>query len=62
MHLSSVASSSSDVSKHIGGVSAAAEATGQAAGMVLQNARELDGQSGQLRAAVDDFLGKVRAA
>jgi methyl-accepting chemotaxis protein len=61
-NIQSVATGSSDVSKHIGGVSAAAEATGQAAGMVLANARELDGQSSLLRAAVDDFLGKVRAA
>jgi methyl-accepting chemotaxis protein len=29
---------------------------------VLSNARELDNQSGMLRSAVDEFLGKVRAA
>jgi methyl-accepting chemotaxis protein len=29
---------------------------------VLSNARELDNQSGMLRAAVDAFLIKVRAA
>ena len=61
-NIQSVAAGSSEVSKHIGGVSAAAEATGQAAGAVLSNARELDGQSGILRKAVDEFLAKVRAA
>jgi methyl-accepting chemotaxis protein len=57
-----VASGSSEISAHIGGVSAAAEATGTAASDVLSNARELDNQSGKLRAAVDQFLTKVRAA
>ncbi len=61
-NIQSVAAGSNEVSKHIGGVSAAAEATGQAAGAVLTNAKELDGQSGILRKAVDDFLAKVRAA
>jgi methyl-accepting chemotaxis protein len=61
-NIQSVTAGSSEVSDHIGGVSAAAEATGAAATTVLSNARELDGQSGILRAAVDDFLVKVRAA
>lgn len=61
-NIQSVAAGSNEVSKHIGGVSAAAEATGQAAGTVLNNAKELDGQSGILRHAVDEFLAKVRAA
>jgi methyl-accepting chemotaxis protein len=29
---------------------------------VLSSARDLDSQSGMLREAVDEFLGKVRAA
>ncbi|WP_398465746.1 methyl-accepting chemotaxis protein [Tardiphaga sp.] len=61
-NIQSVAAGSNEVSKHIGGVSSAAEATGQAAGMVLSSARELDGQSGILSKAVDEFLAKVRAA
>ncbi|MCG6207026.1 hypothetical protein LPW26_20470 [Rhodopseudomonas sp. HC1] len=50
------------ISQHIGGVSAAASATGDAASQVLSHARGLDGQSGALQSAVDDFLNKVRAA
>ena len=61
-NIQSVAAGSSEVSSHIGGVSAAAEATGQAATQVLSDARDLDGQSGMLRIAVDEFLTKVRAA
>ncbi|MBC7584019.1 MAG: hypothetical protein H7316_11705, partial [Tardiphaga sp.] len=49
-------------SNNISGVTASAEATGAAASHVLSNARDLDGQSGMLRAAVSDFLSKVRAA
>ena len=52
----------SEISAHIGGVTTAAAATGKAASEVLSNARELDNQSGMLRSAVDEFLGKVRAA
>jgi len=61
-NIQSVAAGASEVSKHIGGVSSAAEATGSAASHVLSNARELEGQSGLLQAAVDEFLTKVRAA
>jgi methyl-accepting chemotaxis protein len=61
-NIQSVAAGSSEVNDNIGGVSAAAEATGTAASAVLANARELDNQSGMLRAAVDQFLVKVRAA
>jgi methyl-accepting chemotaxis protein len=61
-NIQSVAAGSSEVSDNIGGVSAAAEATGTAASTVLSSARELDNQSGMLRAAVDHFLLKVRAA
>ncbi|QUS42524.1 methyl-accepting chemotaxis protein [Tardiphaga alba] len=61
-NIQSVAAGSNEVNKHIGGVSSAAEATGQAAGAVLASAKELDGQSGILSKAVDEFLAKVRAA
>jgi methyl-accepting chemotaxis protein len=61
-NIQSVAAGSSEISAHIGGVSTAASATGKAASEVLSNARELDNQSGMLRNAVDEFLGKVRAA
>jgi methyl-accepting chemotaxis protein len=60
--IQSVAAGASEISNNIGGVSSAAEATGAAASQVLANARELDSQSGMLRAAVNDFLSKVRAA
>ncbi|MDO8977658.1 MAG: methyl-accepting chemotaxis protein [Afipia sp.] len=61
-NIQSVAAGSSEISDHIGGVSAAAAATGTAASDVLTSARDLDQQSGMLRTAVDEFLGKVRAA
>jgi len=61
-NIQSVAAGSSEISNHIGGVTTAAQATGDAASDVLANARELDTQSGMLRSAVDGFLAKVRAA
>ncbi|ANW04185.1 methyl-accepting chemotaxis protein [Bradyrhizobium icense] len=61
-NIQSVAAGSSEISTHIGGVTTAAAATGKAASEVLASARELDTQSGMLRSAVDEFLGKVRAA
>ncbi len=61
-NIQSAAAGSSEISTHIGGVTTAAEATGTAASQVLDNARELDNQSGMLRSAVDGFLAKVRAA
>ena len=61
-NIQSVAAGSNEISDHIGGVSSAAAATGSAASDVLSSARELDNQSGMLRSAVDEFLGKVRAA
>jgi methyl-accepting chemotaxis protein len=61
-NIQSVATGSSEINAHIGGVTTAAAATGAAASEVLANARELDGQSGMLRSAVDSFLAKVRAA
>ncbi|QDM18229.1 methyl-accepting chemotaxis protein [Tardiphaga sp. vice278] len=60
--IQSVAAGASEISHNIGGVTASAEATGAAASQVLSSARELDSQSGMLRAAVSDFLSKVRAA
>ncbi|MGD9839269.1 MAG: methyl-accepting chemotaxis protein [Afipia sp.] len=61
-NIQSVAAGSNEISNHIGSVSAAASATGDAASVVLTSARDLDQQSGMLRLAVDEFLGKVRAA
>nr|WP_249788477.1 methyl-accepting chemotaxis protein [Bradyrhizobium sp. G127] len=61
-NIQSVAEGSNEISGHIGGVSSAAAATGTAAADVLSSARDLDQQSGMLRSAVDEFLGKVRAA
>ncbi|KRR29363.1 methyl-accepting chemotaxis protein [Bradyrhizobium retamae] len=61
-NIQSVAAGSNEISAHIGGVSTAAAATGKAASEVLASARELDTQSGMLRSAVDEFLGKVRVA
>ena len=61
-NIQSVAAGSNEISTHLGGVTTAAAATGKAASEVLANARELDTQSGMLRSAVDEFLGKVRAA
>jgi methyl-accepting chemotaxis protein len=61
-NIQQVAAGSSEINAHIGGVTSAAEATGNAATDVLANARELDTQSSMLRSAVDGFLAKVRAA
>jgi methyl-accepting chemotaxis protein len=61
-NIQSAAAGSDEISHHIGGVSSAAEATGSAASDVLVNAKELDGQAGMLRSAVNEFLTKVRAA
>jgi methyl-accepting chemotaxis protein len=61
-NIQSAAAGSSEISTHISGVTTAATATGTAASEVLENARELDNQSGMLRSAVDGFLSKVRAA
>jgi methyl-accepting chemotaxis protein len=61
-NIQSAAAGSDEISHHIEGVSTAAAATGTAASDVLTNARELDEQAGRLRSAVNEFLGKVRAA
>ncbi|MBS0471564.1 MAG: HAMP domain-containing protein [Proteobacteria bacterium] len=51
-----------DVSANIGGVTQAANGTGAAASQVLQVARALSGQSGDLRRQVVEFLTAVKAA
>jgi methyl-accepting chemotaxis protein/CHASE3 domain sensor protein len=51
-----------EVSSNIAGVSQAASETGAASSQVLSTAGELAKQSEVLRAEVDDFLAKVRAA
>jgi methyl-accepting chemotaxis protein len=51
-----------EVSRNIAGVSDAAQASGKAANDVLGVAHELNAQAVTLRAAVDGFLAKVRAA
>jgi methyl-accepting chemotaxis protein len=61
-NIQAAATGSSEIASNIGGVNAAASATGQAAGEVLNGARELDGQASMLQSAVAEFLTKVRAA
>jgi methyl-accepting chemotaxis protein len=51
-----------DVSSNIGGVTQAASETGAAAAQVLESSGELGQQAETLRAEVDDFLAKIRAA
>jgi methyl-accepting chemotaxis protein len=51
-----------EVSSNIAGVSEAAQQTGAASAQVLSTAGELAKQSEVLKAEVDDFLAKVRAA
>lgn len=50
-----------DVSKHVGGVSRAAEETGAVSSQVQAAATKLSDQSVMLRSKVDQFLEKVRA-
>jgi methyl-accepting chemotaxis protein len=50
------------VSRNIAGVSEAASKTGAAAAQVLASSGELGRQAETLRAEVDQFLGKIRAA
>lgn len=61
-NIQSAAAGSTEINQHIGGVSSAAAATGEAASHVLSNARELDHQAGALDRAVNEFLSTVRAA
>ena len=51
-----------EVSRNIAGISQAADASGGAANDVLGVARALSTEAGRLRATVDGFLGRVRAA
>jgi methyl-accepting chemotaxis protein len=52
----------SEVSRHVAGVSEAATATGAAAGEVLESARTLSRLSDDLRGDVDRFVGSLRTA
>lgn len=61
-NIQSAAAGSTEINQHIGGVSSAAAATGEAASHVLSNARDLDNQAGALDRAVNEFLSTVRAA
>lgn len=61
-NIQAAATGSSEIATNIGSVNTAASATGQAAGEVLNGARELDGQATMLQSAVAEFLTKVRAA
>jgi methyl-accepting chemotaxis protein len=51
-----------DVSSNVAGVTQSASETGTAAAQVLGSAAELEKQADSLRAGVDDFLAKIRAA
>ena len=51
-----------EVSRTIGGVSAAASKTGEAASQVLASSGELGRQADMLRGEVDEFLTRIRAA
>jgi methyl-accepting chemotaxis protein len=51
-----------EVSSNIGGVTEAANSTGAVANQVLDSARSLTTQSGELRGLVENFLSKVKAA
>ena len=51
-----------EVSSNIGGVTEAANSTGNVANQVLDSARSLTTQSGELRGLVENFLSKVKAA
>jgi methyl-accepting chemotaxis protein len=56
------AQGTTEVSSNIGGVTAAAEQTGTAAGQVLSSAGELQKNGSTLKSQVDEFLRTVRAA
>ncbi len=56
------AEATEQVTVNIASVSEGAQQTGTAAGQVLAAATALSGQSGQLRAEVNDFVHQVRAA
>jgi methyl-accepting chemotaxis protein len=56
------ASGTHEVSSNIVGVNQAAESSGAAAHRVLGVSKNLSGQAGQLRLAVEDFVARTRAA
>jgi methyl-accepting chemotaxis protein len=56
------AQATQDVTSNIGGVSEAANETGNAAGLVLSAASNLSKQAEQLSGEVNTFLAGVRAA
>jgi methyl-accepting chemotaxis protein len=55
------AQGTTEVSSNIGGVTAAAEQTGTAAGQVLSSAGALQQNGAELKSQVDEFLRTVRA-
>jgi methyl-accepting chemotaxis protein len=61
-NIQAAAEGSSEISANMESVRSAASATGIAAGDVLDNARDLDGQATMLQSAVAEFLVQVRAA
>jgi methyl-accepting chemotaxis protein len=61
-NIQAASAGSSDIASHIGSVNLAASATGQAAGEVLTEARQLDSHASLLQSAVTEFLRQVRAA
>ncbi|MBR1175817.1 chemotaxis protein, partial [Bradyrhizobium sp. KB893862 SZCCT0404] len=60
--VSQTAEATKEVTTNIGGVSTAANETGNAAGMVLAAASNLSKQAEQLSGEVGTFLAGVRAA
>ena len=61
-NVTQTAKATQDVTTNIGGVSAAANETGGAAGLVLSAASNLSKQAEQLSGEVNEFLAGVRAA
>jgi methyl-accepting chemotaxis protein len=57
-----VAQGTNGVATNVAGVNEAARETGAAAAQVLTAADDLSRQAGQLRANVNGFLSKIRAA
>jgi len=61
-NIQAAATGSSEITTNIGSVQTAASATGEAAGNVLNDARDLDSQANLLQSAVSDFVRQIRAA
>jgi methyl-accepting chemotaxis protein len=61
-NIQAAATGSSEITTNIGSVQTAASATGDAAGNVLNDARDLDSQANLLQSAVSDFVRQIRAA